>query len=195
MDIDEAEAFARVLMANYIEGSASPRANPAMAKDVSLGLVLRQPPSFDDNFDYADFDGKTYGPLQGPDWASAVSYRFEARCPLRRCLVNKGQGKSRLLLRFVFVSSYETGQYPPDLMGRPPGSPPPHTNSIPVRLPSAYELGVVLGNECARALEVFLYEEMGRSIIGWDMEFEWYDAAAFDVANAPGGAFDVFEST
>jgi hypothetical protein len=195
MDIDEVEALARILLANYIEGSASPRANSAMAKDVSLGLALRKPPSFDDNFDYSEFDGKTYDPGQGPDWASTVTYQFEASCPLRRCLVNKGQGSSRLLLRFILVSSYGVGQYPPALPGRPPSAAPPHTNTIPVRLPNAYELGVALGNECARALEVFLYEELGQSIVGWDMEFEWFNASDFEVANAPGAAFDVFEST
>jgi hypothetical protein len=195
MDLDVAEAYARVLMANYIEGSASPRANPAMVKDQSFGLVLRIPPSYDDNLDYQDFHEKSYGPNQGPAWATPVAYQFEARCPLRRCLVNQAPGKNRLILRFVFVSSYDIGKYPPVLPGQPPSAPPPHTNTLPIRLPDAFELGVSVGNECVRALEVFLYEELGQPVVGWDMEFEWYSADDFDVANAPGGAFDTFENT
>lgn len=195
MDIDEAEAFARVLLANYIEGSASPRANQAMRIDQSLGLVLRAPATRNDNFDYLEYDGQTFGAGEGPEWRSTEAHQFFDRCPLRRCLVNRGEGNTRLLLRFLFVSFYEVGQYPPQLPGRPSTWPPPNTNTTPVRLPGSYELGVALANECVQVLDVFFHGELNHNVIGWDIELEWHSGAEFARADAQGGAFDAFEAS
>jgi hypothetical protein len=195
MDIDGAEIHVRSLLANYIEGSASPRANPAMAIDCSEGIALRKPPALEGRLDYAGSDGKTFGPNDGPEADSPEPYQFYARCPLRRCLVNQAQGNSSLLLRFILVSVYEIGQYPPSLPGRRAGAPPPNTNTTVVRLPGAYELGVLLGQECVQLVHRLLCGLTGCENIGWGVELEWYSASAFVAANAPGGAFDAFEST